>query len=481
LVGSERVHDVASHPGFRGAADTIARIFDLKFDPACRADMVVEGTGEPPYSAYFLAPRTRAELEQRARCHRRIAELTYGLLGRSPDHVAGLVTGLAMEAGVLGVEDGRDRASCLLEYHRSIRARDAYVAYAVLPHRRPAGGSHDPMSAAGLRVVAEDADGVVLRGVKGLATAAALADEVWIGNLQPLAAGADAEAITCVVPCNAPGLQIWSRRPFAAHCASEFDSPLTWRYDEGDAVLVLDDVRVGWDRVFVHRDPVRSSEIYIRSPAHALANHQSAVRSLAKARLVLSLADRVAAAVGVRALPAVRDTLGRLAALESTLAALVDAQVDRFERWPGGGVAPNRRYVYAALSWCQERLPELLDALRELSASGAFRFPADASAVSAPELGATFARLWGAPGAPAVEQMRLFRLVWDLTGSEFAGRQQQYELFYAGPPHVVRGHSHREAPWGELAGVAGRVLAREPEVAAATPPAPVERGEGTSR
>jgi len=30
------------------------------------------------------------------------------------------------------------------------------------------------------------------------------------------------------------------------------------------------------------------------------------------------------------------------------------------------------------------------------------------------------------------------KLVWDLIGSEFAGRQEQYEMFYAGPPFVVK-------------------------------------------
>ena len=30
------------------------------------------------------------------------------------------------------------------------------------------------------------------------------------------------------------------------------------------------------------------------------------------------------------------------------------------------------------------------------------------------------------------------KLAWDLIGSEFAGRQEQYEKFYAGTPFVVK-------------------------------------------
>ena len=47
----------------------------------------------------------------------------------------------------------------------------------------------------------------------------------------------------------------------------------------------------------------------------------------------------------------------------------------------------------------------------------------------------------------AVERMKLFKLAWDLIGSEFAGRHLQYEKFYAGASFIMRNHNHREAPW----------------------------------
>ena len=35
-------------------------------------------------------------------------------------------------------------------------------------------------------------------------------------------------------------------------------------------------------------------------------------------------------------------------------------------------------------------------------------------------------------GGEAIDRVKLFKLAWDLVGSEFAGRRAQYELFYAG-------------------------------------------------
>jgi 4-hydroxyphenylacetate 3-monooxygenase len=66
-----------------------------------------------------------------------------------------------------------------------------------------------------LQVVREDDDGVVISGMKMLATGAVFADEIWIGNLLPLAPDQVKQAVTCAVPCNAEDLSLWSRQPFS--------------------------------------------------------------------------------------------------------------------------------------------------------------------------------------------------------------------------------------------------------------------------
>ena len=45
--------------------------------------------------------RTREDLVRRMRAMKATADATYGLIGRSPDHVAGLITGLAMKPALL--------------------------------------------------------------------------------------------------------------------------------------------------------------------------------------------------------------------------------------------------------------------------------------------------------------------------------------------------------------------------------------------
>jgi len=440
-IGSERVDDVTTHPAFRNAARSMAAIYDLK---ASLPEYSFEENGER-HSAYFLRARSRADLEQRTRLHRAIADQSYGMLGRSPDHVASFVTGMSTDPSIFG-----KYADNLVRYYEHMRANDVFAAYAVIPPqaaRNPEFYVKQNLPIPTLRVVREDDDGVVISGMKMLATGAVFADEIWIGNLIPLAPDQLPESITCAIPVNAPGVSLWSRKPFERDARNEFENPLTWRFDETDSMVMCDEVKVPWERVFVHQDAVLAREIYIKTPAHCYGNHQSNVRFHAKMQLIVGLASLVAQASGARDIPAVREVLGRLCALEATLGGMIAGQIQDAEDWPVGYKTFNRRYMYAALNWSTESHSQIIDALRELCGGGVFQMPADVSVMHDPQLRERFETYWQTPQMPALDRMKLFKLAWDLVGSEFAGRHQQYEKFYAGASFIVRNHNFREAPW----------------------------------
>jgi 4-hydroxyphenylacetate 3-monooxygenase len=106
--------------------------------------------------------------------------------------------------------------------------------------------------------------------------------------------------------------------------------------------------------------------------------------------------------------------------------------------------------MYAALNWCTENYSGIVDCIRELCGGGVFQMPADASVMQDAGLRQQFETYFATPQLPALDRMKLFRLAWDLIGSEFAGRQQQYEKFYAGASFIVRNYSHTTAPWADL-------------------------------
>ncbi len=445
-IGSERVTDVTTHPAFRNAARSFAAIYDMKSAPENREAMSFEEDGGR-YSAYFLRARSRDDLVKRSSLHRAIARLSHGLMGRSPDHVASFVTGMSTNAAVFG-----GYADNLLAYYEHLRRTDGYAAYAVVAPqaaRDPEFYVRQSIPVPSLRVVREEDDGVVITGMKMLATGAVFANEIWIGNLIPLAPSQLAESVTCAVPVNANGLSLWSRQPFERGAAVEFDNPLAHRFDETDSMVMCDEVKVPWERVFVHNDAVLAREIYIRTPAHCYGNHQSNVRFHEKMRLLVGLASRITQASGADQVPAVRETLGRLSALEATLGGMIAGQVQDAEDWPAGFKTFNRRYMYAALNWCTEGHSGIIDCIRELCGGGVFQMPADISVMQDPILRGNFETYWQTPQMGAVARMKLFKLAWDLIGSEFAGRHTQYEKFYAGASFIVRNHNFREAPWDD--------------------------------
>jgi 4-hydroxyphenylacetate 3-monooxygenase len=455
-IGSERVSDVTTHPAFRNAAHSMAAIYDMKAAPENRDAMSFTEDGDT-YSAYFLPPRTREDLEKRSAAHAKIAAVSHGMFGRSPDHVSSFVTGMAMNPAALAPFSDNITA-----YYKHMRENDIYAAYAVIPPqaaRNPEFYQRMNRPMPTLRVVSEDADGVVISGMKMLATGAILANEIWIGNLIPLAPDQIAQSITCAVPCNAPGLSLWSRKPMERDAQVEFENPLAHRFDETDCMLLCEDVRVPWSRVFTHNDAIQSRQIYISTPAHCMGNHQSNVRYWTKLQLIVGLASRIAGASGADQVPAVRETLGRLAAQEALLGAVIAGQIQGAESWPEGFKTFNRRYMYAGLNWCTESYSAIIDTLRELCGGGVFQMPADISVMSDPALRDSFETFWNTPQMSAVERMKLFKLAWDLVGSEFAGRHQQYEKFYAGASFIVRGHNFNHAPWDHFHEVVNGLMA----------------------
>ncbi len=452
-IGAERVDDVTTHPAFRNGARSMAAIYDLK-----RADPRFSfQEGKERYSTYFLKCKTKEDLRARTQLHRAIAAFSHGLLGRSPDHVSSFVTGMAMNPEVF-----KGFAKNLLAYYERMRHEDLYGVYAVLPPqaaRNPDFYQSKTLPVPSLRVVREDDDGLVVSGMKMLATGAVFANEIWIGNLLPLAPTQLAESVTCALPVATPGLTLWSRKPFERHAPSEFENPLTWRFDETDSMVMCENVKVPWERVFVHMDAILAREIYIRTPGHCYGNHQSNVRFHEKLKLIVGLASKIAHASGANEVPAVREVLGRFAALEAALGGMIAGQIQDAEDWPEGWKTFNRRYMYAALNWCTESHSAIIDALRELVGGGVFQMPADASVMHDARLRELFEKYWQTPQLAALERMKLYKLAWDLIGSEFAGRHLQYEKFYAGASFIVRNHSFREAPWEGFHGIVDDLMA----------------------
>lgn len=90
-----------------------------------------------------------------------------------------------------------------------------------------------------------------------------------------------------------------------------------------------------------------------------------------------------------------------------------------------------------------EIYPRVLAIVRGLAGGGVLQLPASVKDVTNPATRKDIDRYIQSPSVKAEERVKLFKLVWDAVGSEFAGRHHQYEMFYAGAPFVAKGYAYR--------------------------------------
>src|SRR5262247_4857135 len=180
FVGGEKVADVSKHPAFREAARSVARLYDIAAAPENRERMTFPSpkTGAPVLRAYQI-PRNHADLRARRLFSETWAEATFGLMGRTPDHVASFFAGYAAVPNLFAV-GGQKFADNVVAFYEKMRDEHLYLSYAIVPPQidrsKPAHQQSDPTLHAG--VVKERDDGIIISGAQQVATAAVFCD--WL-------------------------------------------------------------------------------------------------------------------------------------------------------------------------------------------------------------------------------------------------------------------------------------------------------------
>jgi 4-hydroxyphenylacetate 3-monooxygenase len=221
---------------------------------------------------------------------------------------------------------------------------------------------------------------------------------------------------------------------------------LSARFDENDALVWFEDVKVPWERVFVYRDTDMCRAQFHDTLGHTFQNYQAQIRLGVKIRFLAGLARRLAETIGIAELPPVREQLGWIAAQ----AAMVEGMVCGMEaagHVENGAFVPDKHLMYAAQVLTQELYPRLVEAIRGLSGGALIMLPSSLRDWANPEIAAIIAKTQRSPVAGAEERVRFLKLAWDAIGSEFGSRHTQYEMFYAGARFVTASHSFRTFDW----------------------------------
>src|SRR5262249_52905905 len=96
FIQGERVDDVTTHPAFRNAARSIARLYDALHDPASQGVLTAptDGGNGGFTHKFFRVAKSRDDLVGQREAIAAWARMTYGWMGRTPDYKASLMNTL---------------------------------------------------------------------------------------------------------------------------------------------------------------------------------------------------------------------------------------------------------------------------------------------------------------------------------------------------------------------------------------------------
>lgn len=446
------INDVTAHPAFASAVASSARLYDLQARPdQVEALTFVSPTSGGRVSRAWQVPASLQDMIERRKALVAWAETHCGFMGRSPDHLASALMGQYIGMPRWEAYDSRF-ARNFADYFHYARDNDLFLTYVIInPQidraKDTSDQAHDDVI---MRVVDEDSEGLTVRGAKMMGTSSIMANEVFVANLQPLRPDEGRYAVCFALPMNTRGLKVLSRKSFEAHAVSAFDNPLSSRYDENDAVIYFDDVKVPWNRVFVNQDVAMARAQFHETPGHVYQNYQAQIRLMVKLKFLLGIAHRTAATIGTLSMPQVQAVLGKLASDASTVEAYVYAMEAAGEQ-VNGAFVPNKPLLYAAQVFTQELYATFVNAIRELAGGALIMLPSSAQDYAHADAARIMDLIQVGASGSARDRVKFFKLAWDALGSEFAGRHTHYEAFYAGAQFVTRGHSFRTYDWASAA------------------------------
>ena len=250
----EKVKDVTTHPAFRNAARSIARLYDALHDEKTKDVLTTEtDTGNGGFTQkYFRVDKNSKELLESRDAIAQWAKLTYGQMGRSPDYKAAFLGTLGADPDYYGKYADNAR-----KWYKEAQERNWYFNHAII---NPPVDRHTPLEAVKdifIRTEGETDEGIIVSGAKMVATGSALTNYNFVAHYGAAPITDENYALVFIASMDTPGVKLISRASYemtAAVMGSPFDYPLSSRFDENDSVLVFDKAIIPWENVIIYKD-----------------------------------------------------------------------------------------------------------------------------------------------------------------------------------------------------------------------------------
>ena len=435
-INGARVKDVTAHPAFRNAARSIARLYDALHDPALKDTLLASDRNGILTHKFFKPSYSAQELLEAREAIAVWARLSYGFMGRTPDYKASFMATLGAAPDFYAPYT--ENAS---RWYREYATKTLFLNHVIVnppvDRNKPVHEVEDVF----VHVVKETDGGILVSGAKMLATGSALTHATFVAQnsattLEP--GKAEAYALVFLAPLTTPGQKLICRASYEAAAASPFDSPLSSRFDENDAVLVFDEAFIPWENVLVYRDIEKATGFYAASGFLNRYNFQSLTRLAVKLDFMCGLLARGLAANGTEVYRGVQTMLGEVIGWRNLIWAITAAMALDPQTGPGGSALPKTEYaaagrLFATLAW-----PRVKEIFELVLGGSPIVVPSSYRDLQDPVLRPVLDRYYRGSESSAEERIKLFKLIWDAIGTEFGGRHELYERNYSGNHEQIR-------------------------------------------
>jgi len=437
-IYGERVKDVTAHPAFRNTVRMLARLYDALHDQRKSVLCMETDTGSRGYTHRFFRPSRNTEEMVAARdAVAEWARVTYGWMGRSPDYKAAFLATLGANPGFYSPFEENAR-----RWYAKVQEEVTFVNHAIVNPPVDRNKELSEVRDVYMHVEKETDGGLVVSGAKVVATTSALTHYNFIANNGALPIKTKDFAFVCIVPTNASGLKLFCRPSYemaAAAVGSPFDYPLSSRLDENDSILVFDKVLVPWENVFAYGDIDKVNNFFPRSGFLPRFMFHGCTRLAVKLDFIAGLLLKAVEATGAKDFRGVQAQVGEVLAWRNLFWGMTDAMARTTSPWTPGYVLPNLDYGLAYRVMASTAYPRLKEIIENVLASALIYLPSHAQDFKVPEIRQyldQFVR--GSNGYSAVDRVKLMKLLWDATGTEFGGRHELYERNYFGNHESIR-------------------------------------------
>ena len=438
----KKVQDVTNENGLKRCAHTLANFIDRQHEPKYINNLTYIDDDGDRCALAFKTPKSKEDIKDRGKSYYEWAKWSNGYFGRTPDYKNASLMSFAaassfLEKGIKG-QGGKAMAQNMVNYYNYVRKNDKVLTHTLVNptynHQQGYKGKFSEKVA--LQVVKETDAGIIVNGARLLATLGPLADEIEVFPSTVLKATPDniPFAFAFAIPIATKGLRLICRDSYDMG-KSNFDAPLSSRYEEMDAVIVFDNVLVPWERIFMYGEPELCNPAFSATNAVVHMMHQVACLKLAKSEFMVGLMTSIVKASGRDKDLYTKGLIAEVMQMTESIRALLFSAEEQAHEDQFGNYIPLRYPLETSRNLYPRMYPRMVEILQLLGASSLMATPSEADFAN--EISEDVEKYFQLSNLDSKNRVAMFRLAHDVAISGFGSRQALYERYFFGPPALM--------------------------------------------